>query len=80
MTFGSIAGSVTVSTSIGAILYYTIKNPKAYVKLMDEVRGWYGKSANLDPVAYADIQRMSYLYISPNPNSDTALTNSAVKP
>ena len=57
----SVAGSVTVATSIGAILFYIIKNPKVYNRLTDEIRENHRKLGKLGTLGYADIQRMSYL-------------------
>lgn len=57
----SVAGSVTVATSIGAMVYYVIKDARVYQKLVAEVRGGNATSGAFDYVAYGDIQRMVYL-------------------
>jgi len=57
----SVAGSVTVSTTIGAVLYYAIKHPGVYERLVSELRKAQKPSHHLESVPYADLQRMSYL-------------------
>ncbi|KAL8828585.1 MAG: hypothetical protein Q9191_002503 [Dirinaria sp. TL-2023a] len=56
-----IAGSVTVATSIGAIIYYVIKNAAVYEKLVAEVREGHDPPGRSEHVAYPDVQRMTYL-------------------
>ena len=61
LTRYSVAGSVTVATSIGAILYYAIQTPQVYEKLVAEVRKGDEESETTASIGYANIQRMPYL-------------------
>ncbi|KAL9079115.1 MAG: hypothetical protein Q9157_001999 [Trypethelium eluteriae] len=53
----SVAGSITVATSIGATLYFAMRDPRVYMKLVAEVRNL-EQSVTAD---YAETIRMPYL-------------------
>ncbi|KAI4125117.1 MAG: hypothetical protein LQ338_004445 [Usnochroma carphineum] len=56
-----VAGSVTTATSIGAVIYHTIKNPETYKRLVAEIREQKSVSENLKKAAYKDVQQLPYL-------------------
>lgn len=63
LTYSSVAGSVTVATSIGAIIYYTIKHAAAYDRLVTEIRDATDETSAFKPVTYAQTLEMSYLFV-----------------
>ncbi|KAF2234767.1 cytochrome P450 [Viridothelium virens] len=57
LTNSFVAGSITVATSIGATLYFAMRDPRVYMKLVAEVRNL-EQSVTAD---YAETIRMPYL-------------------